>query len=96
MNEIWYSKQSDNAPMPHAVFFTKEGHAIGIVNGHARHGCASIAAQMWPGDETGSTVAVMSALHIFAFRALPSRDPPGTRFDRCTRRPKVVLSELAN
>ena len=28
MNEIWYSKQWDNAPMPHAVFFTKEGHAI--------------------------------------------------------------------
>ncbi|HKZ95884.1 MAG TPA: L,D-transpeptidase family protein, partial [Hyphomicrobiaceae bacterium] len=23
MNEIWYSKQWDNAPMPHAVFFTK-------------------------------------------------------------------------
>ena len=22
MNEIWYSKQWDNAPMPHAVFFT--------------------------------------------------------------------------
>ena len=28
MNEIWYSKQWDNAPMPHAIFFTKQGHAI--------------------------------------------------------------------
>ena len=28
MNKIWYSKQWDNAPMPHAVFFTKKGHAI--------------------------------------------------------------------
>jgi len=28
MNEIWYSRQWDNAPMPHAVFFTKKGHAI--------------------------------------------------------------------
>jgi L,D-transpeptidase catalytic domain len=28
MNKIWYSKQWDNAPMPHAVFFTKDGHAI--------------------------------------------------------------------
>jgi lipoprotein-anchoring transpeptidase ErfK/SrfK len=28
MNKIWYSRQWDNAPMPHAVFFTKEGHAI--------------------------------------------------------------------
>ena len=23
MNEIWYSRQWDDAPMPHAVFFTK-------------------------------------------------------------------------
>ena len=28
MNKIWYSRQWDNAPMPHAVFFTKDGHAI--------------------------------------------------------------------
>ncbi len=28
MNKIWYSRQWDNAPMPHAVFFTKRGHAI--------------------------------------------------------------------
>jgi lipoprotein-anchoring transpeptidase ErfK/SrfK len=28
MNEIWYSKQWDNAPMPNSIFFTKEGHAI--------------------------------------------------------------------
>ena len=28
MNKIWYSRQWDNAPMPHAVFFTGDGHAI--------------------------------------------------------------------
>jgi lipoprotein-anchoring transpeptidase ErfK/SrfK len=28
MNEMWYSKEWDDAPMPHAIFFTKEGHAI--------------------------------------------------------------------
>jgi hypothetical protein len=28
MNEIWYSKQWDNAPMPHSNFFMKDGHAI--------------------------------------------------------------------
>jgi hypothetical protein len=28
MNEIWYSKQWDNAPMPHSIFFIKDGHAI--------------------------------------------------------------------
>jgi lipoprotein-anchoring transpeptidase ErfK/SrfK len=28
MNEVWYSKQWDNAPMPHSIFFIKDGHAI--------------------------------------------------------------------
>jgi hypothetical protein len=28
MNEIWYSKEWDNAPMPHSVFFMRDGHAI--------------------------------------------------------------------
>ena len=28
MNEIWYSKQWDNAPMPHSISFMKDGHAI--------------------------------------------------------------------
>jgi lipoprotein-anchoring transpeptidase ErfK/SrfK len=28
MNEIWYSKEWDNAPMPHAIFFMRDGHAI--------------------------------------------------------------------
>ena len=28
MNEIWYSKEFDNAPMPHSIFFMKDGHAI--------------------------------------------------------------------
>ena len=48
MNEMWYSKQWDNAPMPHAVFFTKEGHAIHGTNEVKRlgrpasHGCVRI------------------------------------------------------
>ena len=28
MNEVWYSKEWDDAPMPHSIFFTTEGHAI--------------------------------------------------------------------
>ncbi len=28
MNEIWYSKEWDNAPMPHSIFFMRDGHAI--------------------------------------------------------------------
>ena len=28
MNEVWYSKEWDNAPMPHAIFFMTDGHAL--------------------------------------------------------------------
>ncbi len=48
MNEIWYSKQWDNSPMPHAVFFMKDGHAIhGTLEGRSlgkpvSHGCVRI------------------------------------------------------
>lgn len=48
MNEIWYSKQWDNAPMPHAVFFDKKGHAIhGTLDEKnlgkaASHGCVRL------------------------------------------------------
>jgi lipoprotein-anchoring transpeptidase ErfK/SrfK len=48
MNKIWYSKQWDNAPMPHAVFFTKQGHAIHGTNEEknlgkpASHGCVRL------------------------------------------------------
>jgi hypothetical protein len=48
MNEMWYSKEWDDAPMPHAVFFTKEGHAIHGTNEVKRlgkpasHGCVRL------------------------------------------------------
>ncbi len=51
MNKIWYSKQWDNAPMPNAVFFTKEGHAIhGTLDEKnlgkpASHGCVRLSRQ---------------------------------------------------
>jgi lipoprotein-anchoring transpeptidase ErfK/SrfK len=28
MNEIWYSKQWGNSPMPHSIFFMRDGHAV--------------------------------------------------------------------
>ena len=49
MNKIWYSRQWDNAPMPHAIFFTKKGHAIHATNETknlgkpASHGCVRLA-----------------------------------------------------
>ena len=48
MNKIWYSRQWDNAPMPHAVFFTRDGHAIHGTNEVKRlgkpasHGCVRL------------------------------------------------------
>jgi hypothetical protein len=51
MNEIWYSKQWDNAPMPHAIFYMKDGHAIHgsyevkHLGQPASHGCVRIAPQ---------------------------------------------------
>jgi hypothetical protein len=27
MNEVWYSKQWDNSPMPHSIFFMRLGAA---------------------------------------------------------------------
>jgi lipoprotein-anchoring transpeptidase ErfK/SrfK len=48
MNEIWYSKQWDNAPMPHAIFFIRDGHAIHgsmdvkNLGRPASHGCVRI------------------------------------------------------
>jgi hypothetical protein len=51
MNEIWYSKQWDNAPMPHAIFYMKDGHAIHgsyevrNLGKPASHGCVRISPQ---------------------------------------------------
>jgi len=49
MNEIWYSKEWDNAPMPHSIFFRKDGYAIHgsyevkSLGKPASHGCVRIA-----------------------------------------------------
>ena len=48
MHEMWVSKEWDDAPMPHAVFFTKDGHAIHGTNEVKRlgkaasHGCVRL------------------------------------------------------
>jgi len=51
MNEIWYSKEWDNAPMPHAIFYMKDGHAIHgsyevkNLGRPASHGCVRLSPQ---------------------------------------------------
>jgi hypothetical protein len=47
MEREHYSRQWDNAPMPHSIFFTHEGHAIhgtghAITGEAASHGCVRL------------------------------------------------------
>jgi len=51
MHEMWNSKEWDDAPMPHSVFFTKDGHAIHgsdevkRLGKPASHGCVRLSPQ---------------------------------------------------
>ncbi len=51
MNEVWYSKEWDNSPMPHSIFFLKDGHAIHgsyevkTLGKPVSHGCVRISPQ---------------------------------------------------
>lgn len=57
MEEDHYSKEFDDAPMPHAIFFTKAGHAIHGTDSESRlgmpasHGCVRLsranASKLW-------------------------------------------------
>jgi lipoprotein-anchoring transpeptidase ErfK/SrfK len=68
MNEIWYSKQWDDAPMPHAVFFTKEGHAIHGTNEVQRlgktasHGCVRLSPKADLSDQTNPYCSIAPQL----------------------------------
>src|SRR5262249_52271720 len=51
MNEVWYSKEWDNSPMPHSIFFMKDGHAIHgsyevkTLGKPVSHGCVRISTE---------------------------------------------------
>ena len=51
MNEVWYSQEWDDAPMPHSIFFMKDGHAIHgsyevkTLGKPVSHGCVRISPQ---------------------------------------------------
>jgi lipoprotein-anchoring transpeptidase ErfK/SrfK len=63
MNEIWYSKEWDNSPMPHSIFFMKDGHAIHgssevkNLGSPASHGCVRIS------PENAATLYALVAKH---------------------------------
>ncbi|HTV32339.1 MAG TPA: L,D-transpeptidase [Methylocella sp.] len=82
MNEIWYSKQWDNAPMPHAVFFKKDGHAIhGTLEVRnlgrpVSHGCVRIA----PKNAT-TLYALVKEYGLGNTQVVVTGDTPGGEYD---------------
>jgi len=78
MNEIWYSKQWDNAPMPHAVFFTKKGHAIhGTLETKklgraASHGCVRLSP-----DNASTLYKLVEATGLDNVQVVLSGETPG-------------------
>jgi len=78
MNEIWYSKQWDNAPMPHAIFFTKKGHAIhGTLETRklgkaASHGCVRLSP-----DNASTLYKLVEATGLENTQVVLSGETPG-------------------
>jgi len=99
MNEIWYSKEWDNAPMPHAIFFMKDGHAIHgsyevrNLGKPASHGCVRISPQNAATlyalvAKTGlrNTQVVLAGDAPGAGAKVASKSRSGTRYSQNTRR----------
>jgi lipoprotein-anchoring transpeptidase ErfK/SrfK len=78
MNKMWYSKQWDNAPMPHAVFFTKEGHAIHgtyevkRLGKPASHGCVRLST-----DHAATLFALVAEIGLKNTRVVLAGLTPG-------------------
>jgi lipoprotein-anchoring transpeptidase ErfK/SrfK len=99
MNEIWYSKEWDNAPMPHAIFFMKDGHAIHgsyevkNLGKLASHGCVRISPQNAATlyvlvAKTGlkNTQVVLAGDAPGGAAKVASKSRSGTRYSQNTRR----------
>lgn len=94
MEEEHYSKEFDDAPMPHSIFFTKEGHAIhGTLEARrlgsaASHGCVRLstanAAKLYALVEAqglGATKVVINGNNPVGAPAVARRRPPGEPTD---------------
>jgi hypothetical protein len=99
MNEIWYSKEWDNAPMPHAVFFMKDGYAIHgshevkHLGKPASHGCVRISLQnaatlyaLVAKSGLKNTQVVLAGDAPGVEAKLASKSRSGTRYSQNTRR----------
>jgi lipoprotein-anchoring transpeptidase ErfK/SrfK len=99
MNEIWYSKEWDNAPMPHAIFFMKDGHAIHgsyevkHLGKAASHGCVRISPENATTlyslvEKTGlkNTQVVLAGDAPGSGAKVASKSRSGTRYSQNNRR----------
>ena len=99
MNEVWYSKEWDNAPMPHAIFFMKDGHAIHgsyevkNLGKPASHGCVRISPQnattlydLVAKAGLKNTQVVLSGDAPGGEAKVASKSRSGTRYSQNTRR----------
>jgi L,D-transpeptidase catalytic domain len=98
MNEVWYSKQWDNSPMPHSIFFMKDGHAIHgsyevkTLGKPVSHGCVRIspqnAAMLYDlVAKTGlkNTQVVLAGVTPGGEGKVASRVSSGSRYSQTTR-----------
>lgn len=91
MNKMWHSRQWDNAPMPHAIFFTKRGHAIHGSNetkrlgSAASHGCVRLSPK-----NAGELFTLVKANGMDNVKVVLSGTTPGGESKIATpSRPKV-------
>jgi len=86
MHKMWYSREWDDAPMPHAIFFTRNGHAIHgtdqvrYLGKPASHGCVRVdpqnASKLYRLVATNgleNTQVVLAGLTPYTERATPRR-----------------------
>jgi len=94
MNEIWYSREWDNAPMPHAIFFTKKGHAIHgteetkKLGRPASHGCVRLAP-----ENARALFALVKANGLENTQIVLSGDTPGGESKVATSAPRKQQSK---
>lgn len=101
MEEDHYSKEFDDAPMPHAIFFTKSGHAIhgtdsvNRLGSPASHGCVRLsrvnAQTLWDivkADGVSNTSVTLTGSSQVAL----ARNPRPTKSARRNAQPDYVTS----
>ena len=102
MEEDHYSKEFDDAPMPHAIFFTKQGHAIhgtdsvNRLGSPASHGCVRLsranAQTLWDIVKADGVLNTSVTLTGSSQVALARNPRPASRTARRNAQPDYVTS----